>query len=39
MQKTPWFCEGQADVILNYLPLKNEKLKTIKATVKKNKIK
>ena len=22
MQKTPWFCERQADIMLNYLPLK-----------------
>ena len=34
MQKTPWFCVGQADVILNYLPLKNVLTLNIKATVK-----
>ena len=34
MQKTPWFLVGQADVILNYLPLKNVLTQNIKATVK-----
>ena len=34
MQKTPWFREGQADVMLNYLPLKNVLISGIKATVK-----
>ena len=34
MQKTPWFSEGQADVMLNYLPLRNVLIQGIKATVK-----
>ena len=34
MQKTPWFCEGQADVMLNYLPLRNVLTYGIKAMVK-----
>ena len=33
MQKTPWFHEEQADVMLNYLPLRNV-LTGIKAVVK-----
>ena len=36
MQKTPWFRVGQADVILNYLPLKNV-LTEYKSHRKKNK--
>ena len=35
MQKTPWFREGQADVMLNYLPLRNVLTWGIKAMVKK----
>ena len=34
MQKTPWFHEGQADVMLNYLPLRNVLTWGIKAMVK-----
>ena len=34
MQKTPWFREGQADVMLNYLPLRNVLIQGIKAVVK-----
>ena len=34
MQKTPWFHEEQADVMLNYLPLRNVLIQDIKATVK-----
>ena len=34
MQKTPWFREKQADVMLNYLPLRNVLTWGIKATVK-----
>ena len=34
MQKTPWFCERQADIMLNYLPLRNVLTWGIKAMVK-----
>ena len=34
MQKTPWFCERQADVMLNYLPLRNVLTQGINAMVK-----
>ena len=34
MQKTPWFQEEQADVMLNYLPLRNVLIQGIKAMVK-----
>ena len=34
MQKTPWFREGQADIMLNYLPLRNVLTQGIKAMVK-----
>ena len=34
MQKTPWFREGQADVVLHYLPLRNVLTQNIKARVK-----
>ena len=34
MQKTPWFREEQADVMLNYLPLRNVLIYGMKATVK-----
>ena len=33
-QKTPWFREEQADVMLTYLPLRNVLIQGIKATVK-----
>ena len=34
MQKTPWFREGQADIMLNYLPLRNVLTWGIKAMIK-----
>ena len=34
MQKTPWFCEAQADVMLNYLPLRNVLTSGIKVMLK-----
>ena len=34
MQKTPWLPEEQADILLNYLPLRNVLIQGIKATVK-----
>ena len=34
MQKTPWFCEEQADVMLNHLPLRDVLTQGIKAMVK-----